>query len=109
MASRKAQLFLESNGIYLEHTDVEQSNFATGTGHGPNAMPFHVVETDTRYGSSKRTIGWAATIDDARSIRDGAARGRADADEFGRGGAEWIPGRRFEHYIRDIRTDETVA
>lgn len=109
MASRKAQLFLESNGIHLSHTDVETSNFAHGRGFGPNAMPYHVVETDTRYGSSKRTVGWAATIEQARSIRDGCARGRVDADEFGRGGAEWIPGRRFEHYIRDIRTDTTVA
>ena len=109
MASNKARAFMEANGVYLEHTDVEQSNFATGTGYGPNASPFHIVETDTRYGSSKRTVGWAKTIEDARTIRDGCARGRKDADEFGRGGAEWIPGRRFEHYIRDIRTDRTVA
>ena len=109
MASNKARAFMESNGIYLEHTDVETSNFAHGTGHGTFALPFHVVETDTRYGSSKRTVGWCKTIEEARTVRDACAQGRKDADEFGRGGAEYIRDRSFEHYIRDIRTDTTVA
>jgi hypothetical protein len=109
MASKKARLWLAEQGIALSHNGTEQSNFAAGTGFGPFALPYHIVRMDTRYGDSKQTVDWAETLEDARKKRDACNDAVRDADEHGRGGAEWCRGRRINHYIRDIRTDETVS
>lgn len=108
MASKKALRWLESQGIKVSHA-AEASNFSVGTGFGPNAMPYQIVRMDSRYGSSCQTVGWAADIDDARRQRDSLNDAVRDADEYGRGGADWVRNRKINHYIRDIRKDETVT
>lgn len=108
MASKKARAWLASQGIKLSH-DAEAANFSVGSGHGPNAMPYQVIRMDSRYGSSCQTVGWAATLADARRQRDNMNDATRDASESGRGGGEYIRGRTVNHYIRDIRTDTTVS
>ena len=108
MASKKALAWLESQGVFLSHNGIERGNFAAGRGRGRFAMRYQIIETDSRYGSSKRTVGWAATLEDARRQRDALEDATRDADEFGRGGAEWVRGRSKSHYIRDVFKNETV-
>ena len=108
MASKKAKAWLAAQGIKLSH-DAEAANFSVGTGLGANAMPYQVIRSDSRYGTSVSTVGWAATLTDARRQRDNFNDATRDASEHGRGGGEWIRGRTVSHYIRDIRTAETVA
>jgi hypothetical protein len=72
-------------------------------------MPYQVIRMDSRYGTSCQTVGWHATLESARAERDAMNDATQDASESGRGGGEYIRGRRVNHYIRDIRTDTTVA
>ena len=109
MASKKALAFLTAQGIAIEHTGTERGNFATGSGYGPNAMPYHIVRMDSRYGSSKQTVGWAVDMADARRQRDTLNDIEYAHDTNGRGGGEFMRSRQVNHYIMDIRSNEIVT
>lgn len=120
MASKIARDFLAANGIVVKHTNLERSNFATGRGFGKLASPFHIVEVDTRNGTSKKTVGWARTIEQAREQAGSLARIerakfdsrtglRKDANHFtNQSGATFHESRKY-YYIHDIRTNEIVT
>ncbi len=118
MASRIAKEFLASQGIVLSHNKTERANFATGRGTGKLSSPYHIVAVDSRYGTSKRTVGWARTIEEAReklSRLETVERSKRDHRTgigtevaTGRGGAEYHENRTY-HYIMDIRTNEQVS
>jgi hypothetical protein len=96
MASRKAKLWLTSIGTPIlekPHTGLELGNFAAGTGTGRYAMPYHIIRMDRQTGDSKTTVGYGATLADAR--RDTYAM--ADAHGMDNDRARWT------YYIRDIR------
>jgi len=104
MASKKAKRWLASIGVALDqpHNATERSNFATGRGSN---LPYHIVRMDSRYGDSKKTVGWADTLTDAR---EQVANLRADTSGYvdaASGGAEHMRNRYFTFYIRDVRTD----
>jgi len=117
MASRKAREFLAANGIVVDgHNATECSNFATGRGTGKLASPYHIVEVNSRYGTSKRTVGWARTKLQAndlcarlnrieRSKRDNRTGLPNEPIESGRGGAEYHDSRRY-YYVIDVRTNK---
>lgn len=104
MASRKAKKWLESIGqpIRKPHTTLELANFSAGTGSGKFPMPYHVIRMDSRTGDSKRTVGWEATLVDAKrtlkALKDADAK-----DNRGNSGAEIVRNRYFTYYVRDIR------
>lgn len=118
MASNKAKRILAGMGYVLRnvHTGLELANFAAGTGKRTalgETLPYHVLRMDERTGDSKRTVGHAATLADARKmVADAIARDWDRSNEYGnvrdtlqnRGGSEIVSeAGRFTYYVRDIR------
>lgn len=93
MASKRARAILAAYGMESAHSGLEKRNFATGTGLGRFALPYHVVVIHAISGDSKTTIGSYKTLDTARAIARNVRASYAD---------------RTAHavYIRDIRTDD---
>lgn len=108
MASKIARDLLAANGVVFSHDARERSNFATGRGTGKLASPYHVVATGGRYGSAKRTIGWATTEADAyrqaNLARDASRANETSRDTAG-GGADYCADTREYFYVVDIRTN----
>ena len=105
MASKKALQWLAEQGIRVEHR-AEAHKFNVGTA---NRAPFHVVRVDTRY-NDVRSMGWYTDKTEALAACERLQYTAADAaDAFGRGGADYVPGRTITYYVRDNRTDETVV
>ncbi len=109
MASKIALAWLASQGIAVSHTETERSNFATGSGFGTFAMPYHIVATDSRYGTSKRTVDWAVSKQDALdSVERFQNIEYQNETSYGRGGGEFHANR-VTYYATDIRTGEIVV
>lgn len=111
MASRIAKEWLASQGVVINgHNATECSNFATGTGFGKLASPYHIVAVDSRYGTSKRTVDWARTEQDAndkvnRLTTAQYERVSQGETSTGRGGGEYHNGTTYYYWI-DVRNNE---
>ena len=100
MSSKLAKRILAMYGL---HTGIEKSNFSAGTGNKKFSLPYQVIEVTDRTGDSKRTVGHAVTLADAREIIS-AQQSKLSA----RGGADYLTYDRVAYYIRDIRTDKIL-
>lgn len=98
MASRIARAYLRSIGLGINrpHTRVELGNFAAGSGTGRYPMPYHIVRFRAETGDSKTTVGWAATLADAKQQLERCKDAHRTDDV--------LP--RYGYYIRNIQTGE---
>ena len=104
MASKLAKAFLAANGIDV-HNGIEKANLSTSRG---SVYTHHVIEMDTQTGTSKRTVGWARDINDARQQVDALRSGTEQVSDSSRGGADYSSNRLRGWYIIDVRTGKMV-